>query len=50
VKGLRTAIDREPKLAAVKQALQDAIAAASTQGQNAARAMAAVQTAYDQNH
>jgi raffinose/stachyose/melibiose transport system substrate-binding protein len=50
VTGLGTAIDREPKLAAVKQALQDAIAAASTQGQSAARAMAAVQTAYDQNH
>jgi ABC-type glycerol-3-phosphate transport system substrate-binding protein len=47
--GLRTAIDREPKSAAVKQALEDAIAAASTQGQDPAKAMAAVQAAYDKS-
>ena len=46
VNGLSTAVDREPKSAAVKQALEDAVAGASTQGQDPAKAMAAVQAAY----
>ncbi len=44
--GLSTAIDRQPKSAAVQQALWDAIAAASTQGEDPAKAMASVQAAY----
>lgn len=44
--GLSTAIDRQPKSAAVSQALMDAVAAASTQGEDPAKGMAAVQAAY----
>jgi raffinose/stachyose/melibiose transport system substrate-binding protein len=44
--GLSTAIDRQPKSAAVSTALIDAIAAASTQGVNPAKAMSSVQAAY----
>lgn len=49
VKGLGTAVDRQPKTAAVQQALQDAIAAASTQGLSGAQAMASIQAAYDKS-
>jgi raffinose/stachyose/melibiose transport system substrate-binding protein len=48
-KGLRTAIDREPLSAVVKQALQDAVANVSVMGQDAAKAAAAIQAAYDKS-
>lgn len=49
VKALPTAIDREPLLAAVKQALEDAIANTSTLGMDPRKAAAAIQAAYDRS-
>jgi len=46
-KALPTAIDREPRSAEVKQALQDAIANTSTLGMDPAKAAGAIQAAYD---
>ena len=46
-RALPRAIDREPLFAEVKQALQDAVANASTLGMPPARAMGAIQVAYD---
>ena len=49
VKALPTAIDREPLLAAVKQALEDAIATTSTLGMDPGKAAAGIQAAYDRS-
>ena len=46
-KALPSAIDRKPLYAEVKQALQDAVANASTLGMPPARAVGAIQAAYD---
>jgi ABC-type glycerol-3-phosphate transport system substrate-binding protein len=46
---LPTAIDREPLLAAVKQALEDAIANTSTLGMDSMKAAASIQAAYNRS-
>jgi raffinose/stachyose/melibiose transport system substrate-binding protein len=48
-RALPTAIDREPLSALVKQALQDAVANTSVMGQDATKAAAAIQAAYNKS-
>jgi ABC-type glycerol-3-phosphate transport system substrate-binding protein len=48
-KGLNMAIDREPLSALVKQALEDAVANTSVMGQDATKAAAAIQAAYNKS-